>query len=352
MSSGMKVFGALERKDKQRISGWFATLPSNLVHQVLEILIDNKVIGRVKADQFREDVKAAGFGAGESGFSFQFPPDIDAEDAARARIRLLGTELYLDCADLAPKAQREEPPPPGTGSVFILGPARSGTSILFLALQSVFEMSGLGEGHVFPIFQRMHFAYYEYVRQFLGQEGVLASRLDVTDLKTRMIATIRRFYFDQFAGSPFIDKTPGVEALTSANLIKLAFPGAKIIVTNRNGVEVVESYRRKFKADFRDACLEWARCAKEIARLKISMPEALILDQNVMRATPEIVAEKIAGHLGRPERAVALAEFMRSQRVDVLSQNTDWATPLTLDTIGWTEEEKAVYRVIDNSRKA
>jgi hypothetical protein len=159
-----------------------------------------------------------------------------------------------------------------------------------------------------------------------------------------MLPLIRRFYFDQFRGEPFIDKTPGLEALTGALFVKKVFPGAKIIITMRNGVEVVESYRRKFNVDFQAACVEWARCAEETAALRTKLSDALFLDQNEMRASPETSAQKIADHVGRPDKAGDLARFLRTHREDVLSDGGSWATPSTVETIGWTEEEKSIYR--------
>jgi hypothetical protein len=98
------------------------------------------------------------------------------------------------------------------------------------------------------------------------------------------------------------------------------------IITTRNGVEVVESYRREFDADFRAAGLEWTRCAEAIAGLRTLLPEALFLDQQEMRLSPALSGRKIAEHVGRPDKADELAAFLRSNREDVLSEKA----------LGWT----------------
>jgi len=336
----MGIRGAIERKDAKAISGWIALRPLEGVPVVLEILVDNKVIGRVAADQFRPDVKAAGFGSGDHGFSFTFPPDMAPEKAASAEVRWAGTEIYLSKAEPAVDAVAPESPPAGAGSVFILGPARTGTSVTFLAMRIVLGLSGLGEGHVLPIFQRMLFNYYEYVKKFADGDGVLAGRLHVGALKPRMIDLIRQFYRDQFEGHPFIDKTPGLEALVGAPFVKEVFPAAKIIITTRNGVEVVESYRRKFNSTFEAACEEWARCAEQIALLRTTMPDVLFLDQNELRRFPEKAARRLADHLGRSDKTAALTEFFRTSREDVRSDAANWDVPLTLDNVGWDDREK------------
>lgn len=341
----MRVRGALERKDARLVQGWLVVDAAGAEPQWIEIVSEGETIGKVAAADFREDVKAAGFGSGDCGFRFAFPPDFDPEKAAAAQVRLLGTELYLSRREaVSPVQAAAEAAKAGEGSVFILGPARSGTSVTFHAMREVFRLLGVGESHVMPIYQRMLFSFYQHVKKFAGDPGVLASRLAVDDLKAAMIAHIRRFYFDQFDGAPFVDKTPGLEALVGASFVRAVFPAATIIVTTRNGVEIVESYRRKFKASFEDACREWGQCAAQIAKLRVEMPDILFLDQNEMRMSPGSTAEKLADRLGRPDKASELADFLSLSRSDAPSDASTWDHPLTIDTAGWSEDEKRIYR--------
>ena len=91
----------------------------------------------------------------------------------------------------------------------------------------------------------------QYVKQFAGEPGVLAARLSVPDLREDLIAFLRQFYEKQYGGAPFVDKTPGLEAIVGAPFIQQAFPGAKIIVMERNGIEVIESLPQKIRGEFR-----------------------------------------------------------------------------------------------------
>jgi len=340
----MRVRGALERKDAEAICGWLSVASGDGAPQCLEIVIDGQPIAKVAANAHRADVEKAGFGSGLCGFVYRFPPTVDPEKAARARIRLLGTELYLADPAVSDRPTLSTPPPAGAGSVFVLGPARSGTSITFLALHTVLKMPGLGESHVLPIFQRMLFCFYEYARQFVGQSGVLASRLDVVGLEAHMIGHLREFYFKQFGGAPFVDKTPGLEALVGAPFIRKVFPGAKLIVMTRNGVEIVESYRRKFKTPFEESCGVWAKCEREIRRLRRSPSGALFVDQVEMRVAPAEAARRIANYVGQPESASELADFLAGNRPDVLSDMSVWDRPQTLESVNWSNDEKAIFR--------
>jgi hypothetical protein len=345
----MRIYGAIEKKDCQQIIGWLTIMPGETSPAVIEILVDGKAIGTAVAREPRPDVKAAGFGDGLCGFHFNLPPELAEARSATIEMRLQATEIYLTHSaragdSKAPKCLA------GTGSVFVFGPARSGTSVMFLALRKVLDLSGLGESHVPQIFQRLLFQFYEYVAKFASREGVLAGRLPVDALEERLIAFLRQFYFDQYGGGPFVDKTPGLEALVGAPFLKKAFPGAKIIVMERDGIEVIESYRRKFAASFEDALKEWSSCAVEIAKLKIEMPEILFVSQNELRKNPDAVARTLAERLGRTDRAEDLAQFFRSSREDVLADKQAWEQGLTLERVNWTDEEKQAYSLSNPPR--
>ena len=339
----MRIRGALERMDAEIIQGWLTIEPSDGRPQILEIVVDGQTIGQIEAKMFRQDVKDAGFGDGACGFWFRMPPDLEPDKAASAQVRLFETDIYLTKNDNFAHAAAAPQTPPGTGSIFILGPPRSGTSITFLALKSALGLSGVGEGHVLPIFQRMLYTYYQHVKGFIGHSGVLASSLQVPALQEKMIAFVRRFYFDMFGGEPFIDKTPGLEALVGAPFLREVFPGAKIIVMSRNGVEVIQSYRRKFGASFEDACREWIECSKQVETLKETMPDILFLDQYELRVMPEAAAKKLGEHVGRLDRMAELGEFLRDNREDVLSDPRAWDEPATPEAAGWTDQERNYF---------
>lgn len=336
----MPIHGAIEQKNGRVISGWLAIVPGDARPTAIEVIVGGKKIGETVACQPRPDVRSAGFGDGNCGFTFMMPPEIGSREAEEAELRIVGTEIYLT----KPKASAiEAKPPVATGSAFILGPARSGTSVVFLALQQVCGLDGLGESHAPQIFQRILYQFYQYVKQFAGDPGVLAARLSVPDLREELIAFLRRFYEKQYGRAPFVDKTPGLEAIVGAPFIQQAFPGAKIIVMERNGIEVIESYRKKFGASFEDALKEWSSCAVEISKLKQTMPEILFLSQNELRKNPERAAARIAEHLGRAERAAELAQFFRTSREDVLSDRSAWDSPPTMDGVEWSREQKQKY---------
>jgi hypothetical protein len=111
----------------------------------------------------------------------------------------------------------------------------------------------------------------------------------------------------------------------------------------RNGVETIESYRRKFKASFDDALKEWSQCARQAAKLKDNMPDVLFLSQNDLRNGPDAVAVKLAAFLERPECSINLTEFFRQSREDVTFAEDRWRHEMTVDNVDWSETQQAAF---------
>jgi len=227
--------------------------------------------------------------------------------------------------------------------VFILGPARSGTSITYYAMREVFDLPGTGESHVIPIFARIIHSFYSHLESFRDtQTDVLARSLDTADFRRLILQYIRGFYQSVYPDERWVDKTPGDEAIFGALLIRQAFPSAKLICTKRSGVEVVESFRVKFSSSFETACHAWAGAMNALLAMREVSPGILEVDQFDMANSPAMVAQQIADHLDMPGRKDALTEFFRDKRTDQLSSH-DWRQRLTTVDAGWTDEERGIF---------
>jgi hypothetical protein len=232
--------------------------------------------------------------------------------------------------------------------VFILGPARSGTSAMFYAMQSVFGLDGEGESHIMPIFQRVAYAFARYAESFRGMDGVLANRLDAGAFRQLVIDHVRNEYGRIFLNGRFVDKTPGAEAIAGIPLIHDCFPDARIFLMRRSGIEVVQSHIQKFNAEFKDACEAWAACMAAILEVQNAGADVLLLDQHDLASAPHTTAAEIATYMGFPEKTQPLAEFFANNKVDRMSEH-GWGTRLTLADVPWTAEQKAMFEAICGS---
>jgi hypothetical protein len=226
--------------------------------------------------------------------------------------------------------------------VFIVGSPRSGTSITFYAMRKVMQLPGLGESHVFPIFQRMIHDFYRYATEFSENKEVLAHNLDTRLFKNSLFNYIRELYARVYAGNRWVDKTPGGEGVRGIPLIMDAFPDAKIIIARRTGIETVNSIRKKFSLPFDHACNIWTVAAKETMQIRQLGIGVLEVDQFDMTNNPINTGQRLSSFLGHPEKAAEMAEFFASTRTDQLSKH-DWSRRVTLDDAGWTDAEKEMF---------
>lgn len=226
--------------------------------------------------------------------------------------------------------------------VFILGAARSGTSVTYFALQSIFGLPGDGESHVVPGFQRAVFTFAKYCEQFVEFDGVLARRLDSGQFRTHVVAYLRDFYGRIYTDGSFVDKTPGAEAIAGVPLIHEAFPQARIIVTRRTGIEVVDSHVRKFGVDLADACRAWSASMEALRLVRQSSGNLLEIEQHELANAPDVISAKIAARLGFPEKSADLSTFFGANLTDRFS-NHDWSRRLLLADVAWTNQEKQTF---------
>ncbi len=349
----MRIKGKVELFTPTAVGGWLTAFgtPEDCVR--LELLLDGISIAIAPADGFRPDVTAHGFGDGACQFGFTLAEPLTRAEAERLQLRIVGSDLILELPrDLSLFANPAPPEPPAAAikpeplKVFIVGSPRSGTSVLLRAMQTVFGLAARGESHVIPAVARAVFQLNAYYDRFADASAdLLIHQLPVARIEAPMFEAIRAFYREIYEDQGFADKTPSDEAVHGAALIRRIFPDARLIVTRRNGIEVVDSYRRKFSAPFCDACKNWANMMQGLTLLRQECPDILEVDQFDIANAPSLTADRIAFHLARPDLAAPLAAFLAGNREDRLSTH-DWAHRLTLSDTDWTQEERGVFTMV------
>jgi hypothetical protein len=346
----VRIKGKVELFTPTAVVGWLAAFGAPEDRIRLELLLDGISIAIATADGARPDVAAHGFGDGACQFEFTLSEPLTRAEAERLQLRIVGSDLILEVprdlslfADPAPPAPTAEAVKPEPLKVFIVGSPRSGTSVLLRAMQTVVGLSARGESHVIPAVARAVFQLNAYYDRFAGASAdLLIHQLPLARIEAPMFDAIRAFYREIYEGQDFADKTPSDEAVHGAALIRRIFPDARLIVTRRNGIEVVDSYRRKFGKPFIEACGNWANMMRGLVLLKRDCPDIFEIDQFDIANAPAVVAERIAVYLARPAIAPPLADFFATNREDRLSTH-DWARRLTLADVPWTDEERDIF---------
>lgn len=227
--------------------------------------------------------------------------------------------------------------------LFILGPARSGTSIMYFAAREVLGLKGKGESHVVPVFDQMVRLYQSHVAKYKDTPA-LAGALEIEPFRRSIAEFLRKFYGSAYPDGSWVDKTPG--RVLGVPLIFKAFPDARVVIARRTGIETVMSHMAKFDRDFDRVCRLWARAMKDIVALR-NRPRSLVgrvleQDQFDLSNDTEASAVRIAGHVGQPGMAGALAAFFRDRRVQKSSRHA-WDRRLTLAETPWPDEQKAIF---------
>jgi hypothetical protein len=232
--------------------------------------------------------------------------------------------------------------------LFIAGAPRTGTSILLFALKDVFELPGYGESHVIPAFNEMIHRGYEYLQPFRSTDSaitreMMVGALQLPDIRAHLSQFIREFYQVHFPGGSWVDKTPSSPGVFALVLAEQVFPDARLIVTYRNGIEVVASHVKKFNASFEEACDIWKSAMEGLGAIRPLCKNLLVVDQFDFSNATDDVASKIARHLFRADRAADLALYLRNQRVESSSTH-DWGGRLRLANMSWSEADKELFR--------
>ncbi len=229
--------------------------------------------------------------------------------------------------------------------VFIVGSARSGTSITYMLMCRVFNLLGRGESHIMPVYQTMVDAIPD--RQAEVPVNVTLQQIDAQAVRDLLRDNLVAFYNQQFPGGSWVDKSPGAYSIGTIPLIREWFPDARCIVTMRTGIEVVVSAQAKFGIDqeFLNACEAWDFGAQAILAARAAPAGTLFIDQFDMTNNTEQLAHAIATFLNRPSRAADAAAFLRTERIGKLSEH-DWSRRLTLEDVPWTRQQKAMFVTI------
>jgi hypothetical protein len=229
--------------------------------------------------------------------------------------------------------------------VFVVGAPRSGTSILLYALKEVFDLPGFGESHVIPVFQRMVHPMRVYLESFTTlNDPVMVKTLSRARLEQCLFEFVRAFYRETFPGDRWVDKTPTGEAVFGLPLIESIFPDVRLIVTKRNGIEVVGSHVKKFNSSFEEACLSWVNAMKGLLHARGICRNLLEVDQYEFLNVPEQVSERIARHLSALDRAGKLASYLLNHRVESSSTH-DSGTRLRLADTNWSGADRELFKL-------
>lgn len=253
----MAITGFVEFASATAVRGW--VYDSNTPSVPLEVIVrvGDALVASGRANIKRSDLVTAGIGDGSHGFNIDLTGALIAADAVSAlevhavsgaeTVKLRRTRDALNqIIDLASSAQKplaDQDQFP----VFVLGPARSGTSAITLGLLNSRRYKGTGEGHLLPLAHALLGVVDDHYQRYRGdQSETLLGRVPDQAFQRLVRRSFVQLARDLFPTGYWLDKTPTVEMVRAAPLMRELWPNARFIFMKRRVIENVLSRRRKF----------------------------------------------------------------------------------------------------------
>lgn len=246
---------------------------------------------------------------------------------------------------------------PDARPIFVVGAARSGTSIVCDALRFGAQIPGTREGFLYS----NAYLLLTYLDQAWSQIGPGLSDFAAKDrgdpVRERAIARfdfralqadlLRHFHQLSSQGEQvWLDKTPDIYMVHVSPILAAMYPQARWVWVQRNGVEVLDSRRRTHpEMTFAEGCDDWASVVRDWYRASGAFEGRWItVDQREVAVSGPKVAARLASFLvldDAQQRGIAKT-FATHQPGKTMGRRFDEV--LTLDRADWPEEQKQTFR--------
>ncbi len=324
----MTIRGFVEAATADGLRGWAFDPARPNAHLMISVMSGGVEIASGLAGQARHDLLAAGIAGGDHGFALSFPARLDenaigliqvyarseSEEQTLPALTAKPEETGNEASNrLMPMADLTQHP------VFILGPARSGTSALALALIKCGVYEGFGEGHLLPLAGELLAAvrrFYEVKRTPEGEDTLL-ERVPAVTFDRAIRRSFVQLTRSLFPSGYWVDKTPTVEAVRAAPLMREIWPNAKFVFVKRRVVENIASRIRKFPNEpLEYHYQDWAAVLQAWLAVRGPLGDcALEIEHLEMAREPEKVGGEIARFLKLDSRiAWRFEASLRSDR--------------------------------------
>lgn len=242
--------------------------------------------------------------------------------------------------------------------IFVLGAARSGTTIVGDALRFGAEIPGCRESFLFSTAYLL-MTHLEARWKVIGPGLEHFANEDRGD--PRRERALSRFDFDEFlrwqllhfhglsvphGERRWVDKTPDIYMVHVTPILAAAYPRGRWIFMKRNGVEVLDSRRRSHpEMTFEEACRDWATVMADWQRARAYVEgRVLEIDQREVGTDAGGTAKRITAFLGLDdEPRKRIAGVFTAERPGRTTTRT-YDEVLTLDAADWTDAEKETFR--------
>lgn len=344
--------GFVESITPDQIRGWAFDPDHPDAHLTVSIYANGQELGTAIANSQRHDLHSAGIGRGDHGFAIEFVPELApallASIEAVAHSGTGRTTLERATASLEDTLNAASNPQLPVADdrqfpVFILGPARSGTSALALGLLKTRRYEGYGEGHLLPLALELLRTAHKYYDASAAKEkdDTLIRKIPVRTFERLVRRSFVQLTRSAFPSGYWLDKTPTVEMVRAAPLMRELWPNARFIFIKRRVIENVISRLRKFPQDsLEEHYMDWHGVMHAWLDVRHILANVSIeVDHLELARSPADVSTKLSDFLGLTgDQSQKLANSLAGDRPEQTSDN--FAAVHTLEDLNLTEEER------------
>ncbi len=241
--------------------------------------------------------------------------------------------------------------------VFVLGAARSGTSIVCDGLRFGAGIPGCREGYVYStaylVMTHLEARWQEIGPGLEHLAGVDAedadykralSRFDVDDLLRHVL----RFFHDlsvEGDARMWVDKTPDLYMVHATPILCRAYPRARFVFVRRNGLDVLDSRRRTHpEMSFEEGCADWVSVMTDWSRARALVEgRYLEVDQRDVALRGAEESRRLGEFLELDAGQVqGMTDHFSRERPGRTSKRS-YSEELRLDSVDWKDEERTAF---------
>ena len=238
--------------------------------------------------------------------------------------------------------------------IFIVGSARSGTSIITEAIKSSLDIPGCHEGHFLPLisFLIQEIKSYYSKRDFLmDKKGFMISHTNSNDIEEGILDTFRNICNSFYKQEIWIDKTPDMGMIKSTPYLFHIWPESSFIFAKRRGIECINSRLKKFPhVPFKTHCQIWKTCMESWLLVRKDLDNNYIeIEQREISLNSKFTAQKIAKFLNlNQEQTKKINNIFSSKRPEFLG-GQEKIKVTNIEEIGWSKQYITIFRDICGS---
>lgn len=228
--------------------------------------------------------------------------------------------------------------------IFIIGSARSGTSVITDALRNGARIEGFHEGHfVSLLFVLLHHTnrFFESKHKLIDDKRHMIANINKTEIEEIIINDIRKVAESLYKEKIWLDKTPDPRMIKCVPYLLRAWPNAKFIFAKRRGIENLTSRIKKFpRLSFDKHCMIWKDCMESWSDVKDLVEDCSIeIEQREIALNPQKVSVKLGEFLSLEQDKIdhILKIFSTTRPQHTGGKEQELA--INLNETGWTNSE-------------